>query len=168
MVMKMRIIYKISKEEADKISEVRKTIKDKQTDKRLYAVELRGRGKKNKEIAEKLDTSAKVVSRWVSAYKRGGIEALFNNRKGGNNRNLSFAEEAGILAKFAQRAEKGQIVAVSEIREAYEEAVGHKTAFTHIYAILKRHNWTKKMPRSRHPKKASEEAVEASKKLNLS
>ena len=128
---------------------------------------MRGRGKNNKEIAEKLDTSPKVVSRWVSAYKNGGIEALFNNRKGGNHRNLSYEEEAEILARFAEKAENGQIVEVSEIRKAYEEAVGHKTAFTHIYAILKRHNWTKKMPRSRHPKKASDEAIEASKKLNL-
>lgn len=160
----MRIIYTVTQEEAEKISEVRKRIKDKSTDKRLYAVELRGRGKKNKEIAEKLDTSPKVVSRWVSAYKNGGIEALFNNRKGGNHRNLSYEKEAEILARFAEKAEKGQIVEVNEIRKAYEEAVGHKTAFTHIYAILKRHNWTKKMPRSRHPKKASDEAIEASKK----
>ena len=41
----MRIIYIITQEKAEKISEVRKTIKDKSTDKRLYAVELRGRGK---------------------------------------------------------------------------------------------------------------------------
>lgn len=126
---------------------------------------MRGRGKNNKEIAEKLDTSPKVVSRWVSAYKKGGIEALFNKRKGGNHRNLSYEEEAEILAQFTEKSENGHIVEVSEIRKAYEEAVGHKTAFTHIYSILKRHNWTKKMPRSRHPKKADNETIEASKKI---
>ena len=83
----MRIIYKISEEEANKIAEIRKTIKNKMTDKKLYAVELRGRGKSNPEIAEKLDTSPKVISKWVSAYKKGGVEALFEHRKGGNHRN---------------------------------------------------------------------------------
>ena len=163
----MRVIYTINKEEAEEISRVRKSIKDKQTDKRLYAVELRGRGKNNKEIAEKLDTSAKVVSRWVSAYKNGGIEALFSKKKGGNHRNISFEEEKELLSKFEEKASKGQIIEVSEIRKAYEEVIGRKTAPTQIYALLHRHNWTKKMPRSRHPKKASEEAIEASKKLNL-
>lgn len=164
----MRIIYTISKEEAEEISKARKSIKDKQTDKRLYAVELRGRGKNNKEIAEKLDTSTKVISHWVSVYKNGGIEALFSKKKGGNHRNISFEEEEKLLLKFEEKANKGQIVEVSEIRKAYEEVVGHKIAPTQIYAVLHRHNWTKKMPRSRHPKKASEEAIEASKKLNQS
>ena len=161
----MRIIYTISKEETEEISKVRKNIKDKQTDKRLYAVELRGRGKNNKEIAEKLDTSTKTVSRWVSAYKNGGIEALLSKRRGSNRWNISFEEEEKLLSKFEEKANKGQIVEVSEIRKAYEEVVGHKIAPTQIYALLHRHNWTKKMPRSKHPKKASEEAIEASKKL---
>ena len=96
----MWIIYTISKEEAEEISRVRKNIKDKQTDKQLYAVELQGRGKNNKEIAEKLDTSTKVVSRWVSAYKKGGIEALLSKRKGSNRWNISFEEKEKLLSKF--------------------------------------------------------------------
>ena len=92
MAIKMRIIYTISQEEAEQISATRKKIKDKSTDKRLYAVELRGRGMNNKEIAEILETSPKVVSRWVSAYKKDGIEALFNKRKGGNHRNISYGQ----------------------------------------------------------------------------
>ncbi|MEE1154520.1 MAG: helix-turn-helix domain-containing protein [Acutalibacteraceae bacterium] len=96
----MRIIYTISKEEAEEISRVRKNIKDKQTDKQLYAVELQGRGKNNKEIAEKLDTSTKVVSHWVSAYKNGGIEALLSKRKCSNRWNISFEEKEKLLSKF--------------------------------------------------------------------
>ncbi len=33
--------------------------------------------------------------------------------------------------------------------------------------VLKRKGWRKVMPRSKHPKKASPEAIEASKKLKL-
>ncbi|MEE1282734.1 MAG: helix-turn-helix domain-containing protein, partial [Acutalibacteraceae bacterium] len=68
-------IYKINAEEVGQIKEVRKRIRDKKVDKRLYAVQLRGEGLSNIEIAEKLDTSDKVVSQWVSKYKKGGIEA---------------------------------------------------------------------------------------------
>ncbi|MBR4040361.1 MAG: winged helix-turn-helix domain-containing protein [Clostridia bacterium] len=40
-----------------------------------------------------------------------------------------------------------------------------KVSDTQIYYVLHRHGWRKIMPRSRHPKKASEEAIEASKNL---
>lgn len=97
-------------------------------------------------------------------YKKGGTEALFSHRKGGNNRNMSYEAEEEILAEFSERAEQGQIVEVSEIKKAYDKAAGHETKPTQIYAVLKRHKWTKKMPRSRHPKKAKEEMIEDSKK----
>jgi DNA-binding NarL/FixJ family response regulator len=60
--MKMPKTHTISKEQAEEIRELRKTIKDKQTDKRLKAVQLRGEGKKNKAIADQLETSTDVVS----------------------------------------------------------------------------------------------------------
>lgn len=161
----MPMTYTISKEEAKKIKELRKTIKNKQVDKRLHAVQLRGEGKCNSEIAEKLGTSPKVVSRWISAYVKNGIESLYDNRKGGNHRNISYDEEAELLSGFKKASENGQIVEVSEIKKAYEEKVGHKIGTGHIYYILERHGWRKVMPRSRHPKKASPEAIEASKKL---
>lgn len=163
--MKMRFEYIISEEEKTEIINARKSIKDKMVDRRLHAVELRGEGKSNAEIAEKLDTSPKVVSRWVSNYKKQGLKALLGKKRTGHNWNISYEEEAEMLRNFEEKANKGQIVEVSEIREAYEKLVGHKTAPTHIYSVLKRHDWTKKIPRSRHPKKASNEAIEASKKL---
>ena len=42
---------------------------------------------------------------------------------------------------------------------------GETKSVGHIYAVLHRNGWRKTMPRSRHPKKASDEAIEASKKL---
>ena len=47
--------YKISAEQIEEIKELRKTIKDKKTDKRLHAVQLRGEGLRDKEIAERLE-----------------------------------------------------------------------------------------------------------------
>lgn len=160
--------YKISKENAAEIKEIRKTITDKKVDKRLYAVELRGEGMKNKEIAEKLDTSDKMVSQWVSAYiKNGGIKALLPKERRGNHRNLSYEEEAEFLAEFAEQAKAGKIIDPKELKAAYIAKVGHSIGGNQIYLLLARHGWRKVMPRSKHPKKASDEAIEATKKLNL-
>ncbi len=64
-----------------------------------------------------------------------------------------------------EQAEKGELVEVSAIESAYREAVGHSIGNGQIYCVLHRHGWKKIMPRSRHPKKASEEVIKTSKKL---
>jgi len=157
--------FKIGETQTEEITAMRKRNTDKRTDRRLWAVQLRGEGMKNSEIAEKLDTSAKVVSRWVSAYCKSGIEALMRGKFGGNRRNMSFEEEAQFLAEFETRAKSGQLVETGEIKQAYENLVGHIIGGGQIYRVLHRHGWRKVMPRSQHPNKASDEAMEASKKL---
>jgi transposase len=157
--------YSISEEQAREIEVIRKTVRDKKIDKRLHAIQLRGEGEKNPEIAKKLDTSAKIVSHWVSAYSKAGIEALLGKKQVGTRRNMSIAEEESFLAEYKKQAEQGKIIEVSAIKAAYEEKVGHTIGGNQIYRVLHRHGWRKVMPRSKHPKKASEEAIEASKKL---
>ncbi len=78
---------------------------------------------------------------------------------------MSEEEEASLLAPFREKEEKGQVVEVSEIKASYERAVGHRIGGSQIYYVLRRHGWRKVMPRSKHPKKASEEVIETSKKL---
>jgi len=159
--------YVIEKEEIQEIEEQRKKNKDKQVDKRLHAVQLRGEGKKNEAIAEQLETSTDMVSRWISTYAKSGIEGLLPKKHPGRPTMISFDEEAKMLAEFEEKAEAGQIVEVSDIKAAYEERVGHPIGSGQIYYVLKRHEWRKVKPRSRHPKKASPEAIEATKKLTL-
>jgi transposase len=159
--------HRISKEQAIEIALARKTITDKKVDKRLYAVQLRGEGYKNPAIAYKLDTSPKIVSNWVSAYSKGGIQALLKGKYVGNHRNMSYAEEVKFLAKYKELAEQGQIIEVGMMKDAYESRVGHSIGGSQIYYVLRRHGWRKVIPRSKHPKKASEEAIEASKKLTM-
>lgn len=91
---------------------------------------------------------------------------IIENKYKGNHRNLSYEEEKQLLQHFAKKSEQGQVVETKEIKELYEQTVGHPIGRGHIYYVLKRHGWRKIMPRSKHPKKASEEAIEASKKLN--
>lgn len=53
-----------------------------------------------------------------------------------------------------------------EIEDEHREKVGHNIGTAQIYRVLHRYGWRKIMPRSRHPKKASEEVIETSKKIN--
>ena len=160
--------YKINEKQIQEIKEARKTINDKKADKRLRAVQLRGEGLKDKEIAEILETTSDTVSYWVRLYVKEGLNGLLPKKRGGNHRNMTFEEEEEFLSQFYEKAEAGEIVEVSEIKKAYAEKIGFETkSHSHIYDILKRHGWRKIMPRSRHPKKASEEAIKASKKLKL-
>ena len=159
--------YKISAENAAEIKEVRKTITDKKVDRRLHAVQLRGEGLTNDEIAQKLDTSDKMVSQWVSAYiNNGGIAALLPKERIGMHRNLSIEEEKEFLSAYTKQAEAGQIIDLNKLKAAYIEKVGHSIGGSQIYRMLERHGWRKVMPRSKHSQKASNEAIEASKKLN--
>ena len=148
--------YKISAENAAEIEEIRKTNTDKKVDRRLYAVQLRGEGLTNDEIAQKLDTSKKMVSQWVSAYiNNGGISALLPKERIGMHRNLSIEEEKEFLSAYTKQAEAGQIVDLNELKAAYIEKVGHSIGGSQIYRMLERHGWRKVMPRSKHPQKAS-------------
>lgn len=158
--------YTINTENAAEIEEIRKTITDKKVDRRLYAVQLRGEGLTNDEIAQKLDTSDKMVSQWVSAYiNNGGIAALLPKERIGMHRNLSIEEEKEFLSAYTKQAEAGQIIDLNELKAAYIEKVGHSIGGSQIYRMLERHGWRKVMPRSKHPQKASDEAIGASKKL---
>lgn len=44
----------------------------------MYAVQLRGEGLKNKEISEKLSIDKRMISKYVSLYRKGGIKSLEN------------------------------------------------------------------------------------------
>ena len=131
--------YKISAENAAEIKEVRKTITDKKVDRRLYAVQLRGEGLTNDEIAQKLDTSDKMVSQWVSAYiNNGGIAALLPKERIGMHRNLSIEEEKEFLSAYTKQAEAGQIIDLNELKAAYIEKVGHSIGDSQIYRMLEK------------------------------
>ncbi len=157
--------YSYSEQDLEIIKAARKNNRDKQVERRLKAIELRIAGKKAKEIAEITEFHPAYIVQLMAKYRNGGIEAITGNHYGGNRRNMSIAEEAKLLEPFRQRASQGQMIEVSEIKAAYEKAVGHRIGGSQIYYVLRRHGWRKVMPRSKHPKKASDEVIEASKKL---
>jgi len=164
--MKMASMYVFSEEEITAIEKARKENKDKRVEARLKALELRAKGATAKEVSEATGFHPASVTRLVAKYRDHGLEAITGNHYGGNRRNMSVEEEAAILAPFRERAEKGEIVEVKEIEAAYQAAVDHPISVSQIYFVLHRHGWRKVMPRSRHPKKADDVTIEASKKLS--
>jgi len=159
-------IHQISAEEALEIERLRRKNKDKIIDKWLEVLQLRAAGKTRSAIGEKTGFSQSYVSDLVREYREVGLEAFAKKQYKGNHRNMSYAEEAELLAPFKACAESGKIVEVSEILAAYEEKLGRTIRSNGlIYEVLKRHGWRKVMPRSKHPNKANHEEIESSKKL---
>ena len=157
--------YEISESQLLEIETARKKNRNKNVERRLYVLVMRAEGKSLEEISETTGYHISTASKLIARYMRDGISAIAENHYKGNRRNMSFEEEAAILAPFIERAERGEMVDIKEIAAAYQKAVPHKVSDTQIYYVLHRHGWRKIMPRSRHPKKASDEAIEASKKL---
>ena len=158
-------MYRYTQEDRAIIAAARKSNKDKRAEKRLYALELRAAGKSAEEVSTATGFHEAYISQLTRKYRTGGIEAISGNHYGGNRRNMTAEEEAALLEPFREQAEQGQLVEVSEIKADYEQAVGHTIGAGQIYRVLHRNGWRKVMPRSRHPKKADEEAIETSKKL---
>jgi len=161
--------YKITENEAREIRQRMKIVKKANIYKRMEAVALRGEGKSNTEVSEITKYHPKRVSQLVSLFVNGGLEKLASDgRKGGNHKNLSKEQEEEILDSFDENATAGKIITPAEIKMKYDVVLGRETKATFIYAVLKRHEWRMVMPRSQHPKKASDEEIESSKKLTLS
>ena len=84
--------------------------------------------------------------------------------RGGRRReNMSFEEEVAFLAPFFERASKGGILVVGEIKQELDERLERRTALASAYNLLHRHGWRKLAPDRRHPK-ADIEAQEEWKK----
>ena len=159
--------YDITEDQAKKLSELKKKNKNKNVDRRIQVLLLKKEGLKSKEIAEKTGYNASYVSKLATNYAKEGISVVLGKKREANRRNMSRAEEALLLEGFKQKALKGHVITVSEIKKAYDEKVGRESGKGQIYRVLSRHNWRKVKARGKHPKKATPEAIEASKKITF-
>ena len=157
--------YIFTTEQATEIETARRANKDKQIDIRLRVLALRAEGKSLQEISAISGFHRSYVSGLIKRYFEEGIKSIAQKNYHGNHRNMSVAEEAAFLEGYMQQAEQGHMLDVRELAAAYEEKVGHSIGNSQIYRVLRRHNWRKVMPRSKHPNKAGKEVIETSKKL---
>ena len=161
--------HTISKEEYEAIKALAKRNQNKRVDKRLQVLILRYEGMKDREIAKKLDYDRKRVSQLCAEFKLVGLNEYARQKYGGNNRNMKDEEEKEFLAEFEEAARNGQIITITEIAAAYDEKTGkqHESKST-VYYLLHKYGWRIITPQRRHPGSASNEEIEASKKLKLS
>lgn len=161
--------YQFSEEQIAEIKAAKKKNKNKRVDKRLDALLLRSENLSRAKVSEKTGFCKQYITDLTKIYHTKGIGAITENHYKGNHRNMSISEEKELLESFETAAKNGQIVEVSDILRAYEEKLGRslEKSHGHIYQVLKRHGFRKVMPRSRHPKKSSDEEIDSSKKLTI-
>jgi len=134
--------------------------------KKLEVLYFASKGYTNLETSQLTCYTLRRVSWLINEYLKNGIDYfLEEQRKGGNRRILTDKQEEDILEKFREKAINGKIVNLKEIKVEYDRVRGIESANSTFYDFLHRNEWRKVMPRGAHPKKASEEAIEASKKL---
>ncbi|RDY20951.1 helix-turn-helix domain-containing protein [Criibacterium bergeronii] len=90
----------------------------------------------------------------LKKFKEREIKQYYkSNMKGGNHRYLT--QEKEILSEFEKIMKKGQVIDAKILKIKFDEEIGKQTPDNFIYRLLKRHGYRKVMPRSKHPKKAS-------------
>ncbi|MGG7056004.1 helix-turn-helix domain-containing protein [Nitrosomonas sp. ANs5] len=98
------------------------------------------------------------VSRgWACQLRRrfmaGQVAGAADAPKAGGRRrqNMTRQEEREFLVPFLASAAAGNILVVSEIKVALDQALGRKVALSSVYNLLHRHGWRKLAPDKRHP-----------------
>lgn len=56
----------------------------------MYAVQLKGEGLKNQEVAEKLSIDKRMVSRYIRLYRKGEIKNLENKPRSGRHTKITY------------------------------------------------------------------------------
>ena len=155
--------FQITEAEYKAIKAKEAETKDKKVSRRLRALMLWYEGKSLKEIGAILNVHPMSVNQMCRRYREQGLEEYARKKHESHYRLLSKEQESEVLEQF--KGQEGKQITAKEIKAALDEACGRETGHMYVYNVLKRHGWKKKMPRSRHPKAANEEACEASKKL---
>jgi hypothetical protein len=161
--------YQFTEAQITELTIAQKKNRDKSIDKRLEALLMRAAKISRDAVSAKTGFCKQYISDLTASYHKNGLSTIAEKHYGGNHRNMSFDDETAVLAPFIEAAKAGNQVEVSAILIAYEKKLGRSCEKDHgrIYRVLARHGWRKVMPRSKHPKKANDEAIEASKKLTL-
>ena len=166
--MKMRNKEKFDSKQRSQIKHWKKKITDAKLYRKIEVIDYAAKGYTHREISKLTDFSISRVSDLVREYVQNGIGYFTKeHRKGNSRRNLTPQQEEQIINEFKEKAVRGQIVSLTEMKMRYEEIRGKKTANSTFYDFLERMKWRRVMPRGSHPKKATYEAIEASKKLTI-
>jgi transposase len=120
----------------------------------LHAV-ANGPGKKAQEIADMLGTTATTVKRIVRKYNIQGADFDKTLQWGGRRQATSFMsleQEARMMKQLQSKALKGAVLTFRDIKDVVESKLGGSVSNDYIWDLFRRHGWSKKAPRPKHPK----------------
>jgi len=156
MVMVMKNKEKFDSKQKSQIKHWKKKITDAKLYRKIEVLDYAAKGYTHKEISSLTDFSISRISDFVREFVKNGIGYFTKeHRKGNSCRNLTPEQEESLINEFREKAVKGQMVSLTEMKMRYEEIRGKKTANSTFYDFLKRKKWRRVMPRGAHPKKAS-------------
>jgi transposase len=150
----MRKPTPLSEGAEESLATLLKQTKTKSEFQRVQCIWLRASlGLSAPQVATAIGWNVSSVRRLQSHYLHEAEAALKVAPRGGRyHENMSLEEEKALLSPFLEKAKKGGVLVVSEIKTAYEERVGHKVPKSTVYRMLARHGWRKIAPRPYHPK----------------
>jgi transposase len=136
------------------LGQLLKKVKTKTQFQRVQCLWLRASlGLSSHDVAVAIGWNTSSVRHLQAQYLKEGEGALRASKRGGRYRaNMTSDEENSFLSSFLAKSARGEILMVSEIKGAYEKAVGHAVPKSTIYRMLARHGWRKIAPRPHHPK----------------
>jgi transposase len=146
--------YDFSEETGQVIYRLMRETKGLEQYKRMQAVYFRACYKeKAPKIAERVGLAIGTIWNIHRRWKCEGPNIFEIRETGGRIREyLSLEEEKDFLKQFKKERERGRILEVKVIHEAYKKIIGGNIALSTTYRMLDRHDWRKIMPRPRHPK----------------
>ena len=138
----------------ESVEQLLKKVKTKTHFQRVQCIWLRASlGLSSHDVAVAIGWNVSSVRHLQAQYVKEGETALQASKRGGRYRaNMTSDEEHMFLSSFLEMSARGEILIVSEIKRAYEKAVGHVVPKSTIYRMLARHGWRKIRPRPHHPK----------------
>jgi transposase len=117
---------------------------------RLHAIELKGEGWKQREIAIALDVSEGAVSRWLKVSEVQGKESLCARPHPGRPPELSNLEKRQIPDLLSYGAEAygfcGDVWTCLRVRKVIQREFGVSYHKSHVARLLKELNWTPQRP----------------------
>ena len=149
----MRPARAFPKGAAEQLSEALQQAQSKAEFQRIQCLWLRASlGLNADQVAAAIGWQPTSVRRLQAQYLKEGEQVLQAVGRGGRrNQNLTVEEEQQLLAEFRSQARRAGMLEVSQIKQAYEDLIGHTVPKSTVYRMLARHGWRKIAPRRRHP-----------------
>lgn len=111
--------------------------------------------------------SASAVYLLIEQYNLHGPESVEYKQRGGRHHAyLSVEQEEQLLQGLGEKAARGEILTVGDIREEAEKELGFSVSDDYLWGLFKRHHWKKKAPRPQHVKKDAKAQKAFKKKSN--